>query len=508
MPQEPSSCVIVIFGASGDLTARKLIPALYEMHVDERLPLGTSVIGISRSPMSDDAWRESLLPWVRDHATSFDEASWREFAQRIAYLAGSATESETMTRLASKLEEHAKQFGSDGRVLFYMSVAPSLYEPIVQRIDDAGLVIEGRRWCTVDRERQRWQRSIVEKPLGTDLASAASLNRALGAVFEEDSIYRIDHYLGKELVRNVLVLRFANTIFEPLWSQQYIDHVQITATETVDVGRRADFYDKAGAIRDMIQSHLLQVMALVAMEPPTSFAAHHIRQEKIKLIDAIESTSTDDLWRVAALGQYAGNGDEPAYHELEGVDRDHRTETYAALMLHIDNWRWTGTPFYVRTGKRLARKLTEVVVQFKPPVADLFRGLGAQANSDGRPGNRIVIEIAPREGLRLSVQGKVPGAGLNLDTVRMDVDYARWFDSQPVEAYGPLILDAMRGDQTLFKHRYEVEGAWRVVAPMIGPESAPLRESIIGNYEPGSWGPTCADELLARDGRSWHNTPD
>lgn len=504
MHTAPESCVVVIFGASGDLTSRKLIPALYEMHRDGRLPAGTSVLGLSRTAMSHDEWRETLAPWVREHAKDFDEASWRDFAARVEYLAGSATEPETYTALADRLQDHARRFGSEGRVLFYLSVAPQLYEPIIQRIDEAGLVLEGRRWCSVDRDHVCWQRIIVEKPLGHDHASAASLNRALGNVFEEDAIYRIDHYLGKELVRNVLVLRFANTLFEPLWSHQYIDHIQITAAETVDVGRRASFYDGAGAIRDMIQSHLLQVLALVAMEPPTSFTAHHIRQEKIKLIDAIVPAEAEDLATVAALGQYAAGDEQPAYHELDEVDANRATETFAALCLHINNWRWTGTPFYVRTGKRMARKRTEVVVQFKPPVANLFDGTG-NGTVPSLPGNRIVIEIAPREGVRLQIQGKVPGMGMLLDDVTMDVDYAEWFNAEAVEAYGPLILDAMRGDQTLFKHRYEVEGAWRTVMPFLGPDSAGIRAAIAGNYAPGSWGPACADELMARDGRAWHN---
>jgi glucose-6-phosphate 1-dehydrogenase len=505
MSSEPESCVLVIFGASGDLTSRKLIPALYEMHSDGRLPAGTSVIGISRTPMSDEAWRDSLEPWVKKHAKSFDDATWKSFAQRISYLAGSATEPAMYAEVTTALEASAEKYGSEGRVLFYLSVAPKLYEPIVKQIDAAGLVVEGRRWCSIDREHRSWQRIIVEKPLGRDLATAESLNRSLGAVFEEDAIYRIDHYLGKELVRNVLVLRFANTIFEPLWSHQYIDHVQITAAETVGVGSRASFYDTAGAIRDMIQSHLLQVMALIAMEPPTSYTAHHIRQEKIKIIDAIVPTDSASLHHYAALGQYAGDADEPAYNRKDDIAPDSTTETFAALKIQFDNWRWAGTPFYVRTGKRMAQKRTEVVVQFKPPAANLFRGVGMVAQDYTPVGNRIVIEIAPREGVRLSFQGKVPGAGLNLDNVAMDVDYAEWFNAKAVEAYGPLILDAMRGDQTLFKHRYEVEGAWRAVMPFLGDASATLRKNIHANYAPGSWGPACADELLARDGREWNN---
>ncbi len=369
------------------------------------------------------------------------------------------------------------------------------------------MVQEGRRWCSIDREAMPWQRIVVEKPFGCDLESAEALNRALGRVFEEDAIYRIDHYLGKELVQSLLVFRFANTIFEPLWNQQHIDHVQITAAETVGVGRRAAYYDEVGAIRDMIQSHLLQVAALVAMEPPTSFRNHHVRQEKLKVLDAIEPIPADRIAERAALGHYSGDAEEPAYHLHEDVGRATTTETFAAVALRFGNWRWAGTPFYLRTGKRLAGKRTEVVIQFKQPPARLFAHLREEAGESAieRPANRIVIEIAPRGGVNLRFEGKVPGPGVRLDTVAMDFDYAKRFGSDPVEAYGPLILDAMRGDQALFQHRYEVESAWRAVMPLLGPESASIRACIHGNYAPGTWGPPQADRLLAADGRSWHN---
>ncbi len=501
----PEPCVIVIFGASGDLTSRKLIPALYELDQAGSLPPGTSVLGVSRTPMSDEAWRKSLRPWAQEHARGFDAQKWNDFAGRIHYFAGDATTSEAYAGMRTRIEQVDEQCGSRGNILFYLSVAPHLYETIIACIDESGLVAEGRRWCAINRDQLPWQRIIVEKPFGHDDESAASLNRALGRAFDEDAIFRIDHYLAKELVQNLLVFRFANTIFEPIWNHRYIDHVQITAAEEVGVGRRASFYDSAGAIRDMIQSHLLQVMALVAMEPPTSYTSHHIRQEKVKVIDAIAPPPHDRLNECAALGQYAGDDEELAYHQLTGVQEDSTTETFAAIALRVDNWRWAGTPFYLRTGKRMAAKRTEIVIQFKQPAANLFKHIEPFKSGGTRPANRIVIEIAPRESVRLRFEGKVPGHGVKLDSVAMDFDYVKRFGAEPVEAYGPLLLDAMRGDQTLYKHRFEVEGAWRAVMPFLGERSAALRQQIQANYRPGSWGPSSSDALLERHGRAWRN---
>ncbi|MHC4218852.1 MAG: glucose-6-phosphate dehydrogenase [Planctomycetota bacterium] len=501
MQTDPDPCVLVIFGASGDLTSRKLIPALYEMTAGGALPPSMCVLGVSRTDMTDDSWRQELRPWVQRNAKGFDAAAWDEFARRIHYFPGNAADHEIYPRLGKRIGELSEQHGAGGNVLFYLAVAPALSEPIVECLDRSGLVLEGRRWCSINREAMPWQRIIVEKPFGLEIESAQSLNRALGRVFEEDATYRIDHYLGKELVQSLLVFRFANAIFEPVWNHRYIDHVQVTAAETIGVGQRAAYYDGVGAIRDMIQSHLLQVAALVAMEPPTSFRNHHIRQEKIKIIDAIEVPPADRLGELVALGQYDGDATEPAYHLAPGLDGATTTETFAAVALRFDNWRWAGTPFYLRTGKRMAAKRTEVVIQFKQPPARLFEHLVP----GDRPANQIIIEIAPRGGVSLRFEGKVPGGGVRLDTVAMDFDYARRFGSEPVEAYGPLIVDAMRGDQTLFQHRYEVEGAWRAVMPLLGPESQAVRRDIHANYAPGSWGPPQADSLLARHGRVWHN---
>ncbi|MBX3356330.1 MAG: glucose-6-phosphate dehydrogenase [Phycisphaeraceae bacterium] len=494
-------CILVILGASGDLAKRKLIPSMAEMSRLGLLNPKTVIVGVSRTPKRDDEWRDELLPWVREHASGFDEHAWSELARRIFYHAGDATKPEVYPGLTAQLDELAREHGTHGNILFYLSVAPELYEPIVSRIDEAGLVTEGRRWCSVDPSSRSWQRIVVEKPFGSDDESAASLNRALGRVFDEEAIYRIDHYLGKGVVQGLLALRFANTIFEPVWNQRYIDHVQITAAETVGVGQRIGFYDGTGAIRDMIQSHLLQILTFVAMEPPTLFRAEHIRAEKVKVVDAIKMPPRERLGEFGALGQYGAGGGEPAYHLEQGVDPQSRTETFAAIKLIFDNWRWAGTPFYLRTGKKMAAKRTEIVVQFKPPAANLFR----EVIPAPPEANRMIIEIAPHERFRLRFEGKEPGQGFKLTPMELIMDYREQFNVEPLEAYGPLIIDAMRGDQSLYKHRMEVEGAWRAVMPFIGPESEPLRRSIHANYAPGSWGPETADAMLARDGRRWHN---
>ncbi len=495
-------CVLVIFGASGDLTARKLIPALYEMHCARALPDRLQVLGVSRREKTDDAWRTELAASVEAHAKGWNAARWSEFAKCIHYFAGDAAAAQMYPALSERLTRFDDENGTRGNRLFYLSVGPELYESIVQRIEDASLVTEGKRWCSLDRDVRSWQRIIVEKPFGHDEESAASLNRTLGRVFEEEAIYRIDHYLGKEVVQAMLVLRFANTIFEPVWNHRYIDHVQITAAETVGVGNRTAVFDATGAIRDMIQSHLLQIFAFAAMEPPTVYGAEDIRAEKIKVVKALRTTPASEIANHAVLGQYGASEQEGAYHQLPGVPAGSTTETYAAIKLHVDNWRWAGTPFYLRTGKRMAKKRTEVVVQFKPPTANIFRGV---ADSAGAVGNRLVIEIAPDERTRLRFESKLPGTPFRIASAEMQVDFDQQFGIEPVEAYGPLLVDAMRGDQSLFKHGREVESGWASVMPFLGAGSAAIRRSIAANYTPGSWGPAASDAMMARDGRAWHN---
>ncbi|MCA9294458.1 MAG: glucose-6-phosphate dehydrogenase [Phycisphaerales bacterium] len=516
-PTNPDPCVLVIFGASGDLASRKLIPALAELDAQGRLPDEFCVLGVSRTKMTDESFREHVAPSVEKFAQGLAKDTWQRFAQRLHYFPADPTTRDIYPAFTTRLRDLGKQFkitapnspNNIPNTLFYLSVAPQLVVPIVEQLGAAGLVYEGKRWCALDAGAVPWQRLVVEKPIGHDLASAQELHRALGRVFEEEAIYRIDHYLGKELVQNILVMRFANAIFEPIWNSQYIDHVQVTAAESVGVGRRAgNFYDHIGATRDMLQSHLLQVMALVAMEAPNEYGADAICAEKIKLMEAVRPVNPDRAWEQVVLGRYGKSGnanDEDAglaYVELDGVDPKRNAETYSAMKLHIDNWRWSGVPFYIRSGKKLAHKLTEVFIQFKRPPIDLFRFSDQALREGARPANRLIINIAPHEGIGFRFEAKVPGSKFKMNSVKADLDYEEFFNAQPMEAYGQLLLDAMRGDKTLFKHRDEVEHMWRIVQPVLGSTELNAR---METYAPGSWGPDGADALLRADSRRWHN---
>ena len=503
--QTVDPCIFVIFGASGDLTARKLVPAMYEMAKAGLLPASTRILGVARREKTDDQWREELAPWVRKHNPDMDESIWRDLAGRICYQSADATTDEGMAAVGARIAAIDAKAGTGGNVLFFLSVASSLYAPIVERIDAAGLVVEGKRWCSLEPSKASWQRIIVEKPFGENDQSARALNRTLGRAFEEEAIYRIDHYLAKEVVQSLLVFRFANILWEPVWNQQYIDHVQISAAETVGVGQRTAFYDQTGAIRDMIQSHLFQVLTFVAMEPPTDYTPEHIRNEKVKVTDAIVPTPEDRVAESCALGQYGPDSKgDPGYAESEGVRPGSTTETFAALHLQFENWRWAGTPFYLRSGKRLAEKRTEVVIQFKPPAANLFRKLPITADAKRLEPNRLVFSVAPHETLSLRFETKRPGLGIRVDPIEMAAALDQDPEEPVVEAYGPLIIDAMRGDQTLFKSRVEVESAWDAVMPFLDERSDPARESIRDNYTPGSWGPESSRRLLARHDRRWY----
>ncbi|MEM9020275.1 MAG: glucose-6-phosphate dehydrogenase [Planctomycetota bacterium] len=503
MPDESNhtGCLVVIFGASGDLTKRKLVPALYHLWDNGMIAENVAIIGVSRTKYTDDAWREELYEFASD---SYDDAKWAEFKNRIHYHAGDATKADDWPDIKDHLCELDKQHGTGGNILFYLSVSPRFFEPIIGNIGSAEMVTEGRKYCSIDGPGA-WQRIVVEKPFGSDPASAAQLNRACASVFDEDAIYRIDHYLGKELVQNMLVLRFANAIFEPLWNQRYVDHIQITASETVGVEGRGGYYDSpaGGAMRDMVQSHLLQVLSVVAMEPPVSMDAADIRTEKIKVFKALRVPKPADVPHIAVRGQYstgAVNGKPiPGYRENEGVAQDSQTDTYAAMQFSVDTWRWGGVPFYLRSGKAMAEKKTEIVIYFKPTPHCLFRDKARQAKP-----NQIVINVQPNEGVRLRFEGKVPGSGLKMKEVVMDFDYIKQWQTNPPDGYATLLHEAIRGDQTLFKHRDEIESAWDAVQPVLDYWAQNPQDDL-PNYAAGTWGPPASELMMERAGRYWRN---
>src|ERR1700716_1372598 len=493
-PPVPQACSVLFCGATGDLTMRKLIPALYNIAADGELPPAVSVIGFARRPKTDDEFRkeqeESTKKFSRQQVR--DEI-WGDFAQSLFYHQSEFHDSNGYKTLAERLEKIDKDRGTGGNRLFYLAVAPDQFEPILKNLKEAGL----------NKTREgSWARVIVEKPFGTDLKSARELNRVVSDSFSEEQTYRIDHFLGKETAQNILVLRFANAIFEPLWNTRYIDHVQITAAETLGVEGRAGYYEGAGALRDMVQNHLLQLLCLVAMEAPTDLRADSIRDEKVKVVRSLRRMRGADVAKNVVRGQYAEGAISgqpvPAYRQEKNVDPKSMTETYAALRLHIDNWRWADVPVYLRVGKRLPKSATEISVHFKKAPAVLFNRENHSLDQ-----NVLVIRIQPDEGISLRMQAKVPGTSFRIEPVKMDFHYGTSFGKASPEAYERLLLDAMSGDATLFARRDEVEEAWAFVDPIenawAGKENAPP----LFDYPAGSWGPEEADELLARDGRAW-----
>ena len=482
-------CVVVIFGASGDLTRRKLMPALYRLYLDRRIPANTSILGISRTPMSDEQFRERMRASVAEflEGGSLDEASWREFASGLFYLAGDLNESQTFETLTTRLGEIEESRATAGNVLFYLSTLPSHYDPAVQGLGRAGLA-----------RGNGWRRLIVEKPFGRDLATAQDLNHRLHRVFPESEIYRIDHYLGKETVQNILAFRFGNGIFEPLWNRRYVDHVQITGAESIGVEGRGAYYQEAGALRDMIQNHLLQVMATVAMEPPAAFEPNAVRDERAKLLRSIRILKPEEVALDAVAGQYGparvGGEELPGFRQEPGVDAGSGTDTYAAATFFVDNWRWAGVPFYLRTGKRLPKRVTDIVIQFHSAPHSLF------------PGNQLmptllILRIQPEEGISLRFLSKVPGERMTLRPVSMDFNYGASFGEHSPSAYETLLVDAMAGDATLYTRQDMVEASWTAVQPILDAWAA--RQFEFPNYDAGSWGPAAADEMLARRGHAW-----
>ncbi len=471
----------VILGASGDLTHRKLVPALYHLYRKGRLPKDTRIIGFSRTAFTHDEWRGDLAKAVARYVgKDFDQALWEKFAPNIYYHPGDIGKAQDFTSLAKLLKDIERSEHSTR--VYYLATAPQFYERAVTQLGAAGLADEngGKR------------RAIIEKPFGTNLASAKHLNTAVHAVFSEKQVYRIDHYLGKETVQNLLVLRFANTIFEPIWNRRYIDHVQITVAEEVDVGRRAGYYDTAGVMRDMFQNHLLQLVMITAMEAPVRYEADAIRNEKVKVLQAIRPMTADEVHRDTLRGQYRG------YTDAEGVPAGSRNATFAAVKLSIDNWRWQGVPFYLRSGKAMSCRTTQIVVQFREPPHMLFPD-GPKNAADA---NRLVIQVQPAEGMQLEFETKVPDAGMRIRQTALDFSYCREFRGVIPEAYERLLLDALEGDASLFARADEVEAAWSICDPIL--EEWQLNdEPTLHVYEPGLWGPEECTEWMAEQGRQW-----
>ena len=497
MPTAPP-CAIVIFGASGDLAKRKLIPAVYEMARENLLNDGTYVVGYSRSPMTDEQYRQVARDAVRQHARSkpIDEALWKKIEPRIYYTQADYGSADDQARVGATLGRLDKKFGNKGNRLFYLSTPPETFDDIISRLGERSVAERGE-----NNDPAVWHRVIIEKPFGHDLASARALNALLHKHFTEDQVFRIDHYLGKETVQNLMVMRFANSIFEPIGNYKYIDHVQITVGETLGVGSRAGYYEQSGATRDMIQNHMFQLMALVAMEPPAGLDALNIRDEKVKVFRSIRMIRPEQVDQFAVRGRYGPgevDGQETqGYLREKGVAKDSKTETFAALKLFVDNWRWSGMPFYLRTGKFMPQKLSEVVVRFRSPPLTLFQ---KQCESPVFP-NDLIIRVQPEEGISWRLNGKVPGGQLNIKSVALDFLYKTAFRAEPPEAYERLIYDAMVGDQTLFIRGDEAEAAWAVIDPI--EKAWAQSKADPQEYTPGTWGPRRAMDLIEMDARRW-----
>ena len=485
-------CAIVIFGASGDLTKRKLVPALYRLALDRRLPASFSIVGTSRSALTDDVFRTKMHDAMQEFAEDgpLVEEQWLPFSKNLHYVGGDVSNPALYESLKQKLTELGR-----ANVLFYLSIQPSFYAEVVERMGAAGL---GRS------ENGGWRRIVIEKPFGHDLASAQELNQRIHKVFPEEDVFRIDHYLGKETVQNILAFRFGNGIFEPLWNRRYVNQIQITAAESIGVEGRGAYYQEAGALRDMIQNHLLQVAATIAMEPSAVFEPNAVRDERAKLLRSVRIMRAEEVPLYAVSGQYRGFRQEP------GVDPTTQINTFAAATFFIDNWRWAGVPFHIRTGKKLPKRSTEIAIEYNKVPHALFR---PDSSSDGTPAidptsfavrpNMLILRIQPEEGISLRFLSKLPGSGMRLRPVSMDFNYGTSFGERSPSAYETLLLDALTGDATLYTRQDMVEASWRAVEPILNDWAN--RKFEFPNYEPGTWGPSASDEMLARQGHKWRN---
>ncbi|MFN7472128.1 MAG: glucose-6-phosphate dehydrogenase [Roseiflexaceae bacterium] len=484
-------CTIVIFGATGDLTRRKLVPALYNLRREGLLHANTTILGFARRDWSDEYFRTLLFDEGSKHSrASLEGGDWPDFISRVSYIRSTFEDAEGYTALAERLDAIDAEQGTSGNRLFYLATPPESYEDIINNLGAAGLA---------NSPNGGWTRIIVEKPFGHDLESALHLNKVVHDVFEERQVYRIDHYLGKETVQNLLVLRFANGIFEPLWNRRYIDHVQITVAESIGVEGRGGYYEQAGAIRDMVQNHMMQLLSLTAMEPPVGGAsADAVRDEKVKVLRAVRPIAPADVNKISVRGRYsAGPGTAPAYLDETGVQANSTTETYVAMRFEIESWRWAGVPFYLRTGKRMPVRASEITVVFKSAPLLLFQD-GPMSRSAP---NELSIRIQPNEGIALRFNSKVPGQAGDIRPVTMNFNYVDAFGGESPEAYERLLLDAMTGDTTLFTRSDEVETSWSLINPII--EGWKTLGSPIHEYVGGSWGPDASHEFIGASGRSW-----
>ncbi len=488
----PGATTLVIFGASGDLTRRKLLPALFNLSRGQRLPARFSVLGVARSPLGDDGFRKQFTDGLREfvgEAAARDEVA-ASLAERLHYMAGELDDPALYARIAERL----RTTGDEG-ALYYLAIPPSAYSTVIEGLGAAGLASE---------EPPAWRRIVVEKPFGTDLRTARELNQLLHRHFQEEQIFRIDHYLGKETVQNLMVFRFANGMFEPIWNRRYIDHVQITAAETVGVERRAAYYEGAGALRDMVQNHLMQLLALVAMEPPIAFTAGAVRDRKMDALLSVQPLVNDgaatpaDVVRAQYDAGWVAGEEVPAYRREPGVDCASTTETYVAARLALDSWRWAGVPFYIRTGKRLPKRTTEIAIQFRRPPMQVFKRVSPTPVAP----NLLIINVQPDEGISVRFETKLPGTRMQLAPVMMNFRYGTTFGGGVPEAYETLLLDAMLGDSTLFARHDFVEASWALITPVHDAWAA-AHAGDLATYEAGEWGPSAADDLMARDGRRW-----